>query len=156
MTPVPPRINALTLFGLGYLRYSASLASLIAILVYVAIRSTFEGYWQPYVALLVVAVIASALSSAQTSYVKDDPKEAVIDEFLAMLACVCIAGTLNVLMLLLLFVVFRVLDILKPFPFNWIDKNAHGPFGYLVDDLAICVPLGVLVLLLAQAKLISG
>ena len=33
------------------------------------------------------------------------------------------------------FVAFRVLDILKPPPISWLDKNVRGGFGVLVDDV---------------------
>ncbi|ETX12380.1 phosphatidylglycerophosphatase [Marinomonas ushuaiensis DSM 15871] len=33
------------------------------------------------------------------------------------------------------FVLFRLFDILKPWPISWIDKNVHGGFGIMVDDI---------------------
>ena len=36
---------------------------------------------------------------------------------------------------LLCFVLFRVFDILKPFPANWIDKNVKNAWGVLLDDI---------------------
>lgn len=33
------------------------------------------------------------------------------------------------------FILFRVFDILKPFPISWLDKKVHGGFGIMVDDL---------------------
>lgn len=35
----------------------------------------------------------------------------------------------------LAFVVFRVLDIWKPWPIAWCDKNIHGGLGVMVDDV---------------------
>lgn len=32
------------------------------------------------------------------------------------------------------FVLFRVFDILKPFPINWLDRNLKGGLGIMVDD----------------------
>ena len=51
------------------------------------------------------------------------------------------------LWLLLGFVVFRVLDILKPWPISWIDRHIHGGIGIMLDD----VLAGVLACLLLQA-----
>ncbi|MHC8440984.1 MAG: phosphatidylglycerophosphatase A family protein [Candidatus Eutrophobiaceae bacterium] len=34
------------------------------------------------------------------------------------------------------FVLFRILDILKPWPINLMDRHIHGGFGIMVDDLA--------------------
>ena len=33
------------------------------------------------------------------------------------------------------FVFFRIFDILKPWPINWLDKKVGGGFGIMVDDL---------------------
>lgn len=33
------------------------------------------------------------------------------------------------------FVLFRILDALKPFPISWFDKNVKGGVGVVVDDL---------------------
>ncbi|KEY90348.1 phosphatidylglycerophosphatase A [Candidatus Photodesmus katoptron] len=33
------------------------------------------------------------------------------------------------------FIVFRVLDILKPWPISWLDKNINGGLGIMIDDI---------------------
>lgn len=33
------------------------------------------------------------------------------------------------------FIFFRIFDILKPWPINWLDKKVGGGFGIMVDDL---------------------
>lgn len=37
--------------------------------------------------------------------------------------------------LLLGFVLFRLFDILKPWPIRWIDRHVHGGFGIMLDDV---------------------
>lgn len=37
--------------------------------------------------------------------------------------------------LIIAFILFRIFDILKPWPINWIDKNIHGGFGMVFDDV---------------------
>ncbi|MEK6806519.1 MAG: phosphatidylglycerophosphatase A [Pseudomonadota bacterium] len=37
--------------------------------------------------------------------------------------------------LLLAFVLFRIFDILKPWPIRWLDSQVHGGFGIMLDDL---------------------
>jgi len=37
--------------------------------------------------------------------------------------------------LLLGFVVFRLLDILKPWPISWVDRHVHGGLGIMLDDI---------------------
>ena len=33
------------------------------------------------------------------------------------------------------FVLFRIFDVLKPWPIRWLDQQVHGGFGIMVDDL---------------------
>jgi phosphatidylglycerophosphatase A len=33
------------------------------------------------------------------------------------------------------FVLFRLLDIIKPWPIRWFDKHVHGGFGIMLDDV---------------------
>ena len=52
--------------------------------------------------------------------------------------------------LLLAFVLFRIFDVLKPWPIRWLDRQVHGGFGIMVDDLLAGV-FAAAVLLLAIA-----
>lgn len=43
------------------------------------------------------------------------------------------------------FVLFRLFDILKPWPIRWLDRHVHGGFGIMIDDvLAALYALAVL------------
>ncbi len=33
------------------------------------------------------------------------------------------------------FVLFRIFDVLKPWPIRWLDKHVHGGFGIMIDDV---------------------
>jgi len=50
----------------------------------------------------------------------------------------------------LAFVLFRVFDILKPWPISWVDKNIKGGWGILFDDLIAGVFAGVILFALFQ------
>lgn len=41
------------------------------------------------------------------------------------------------------FVLFRIFDILKPFPIKWLDKKVKGGFGIMIDDVLAGVFAGV-------------
>lgn len=46
------------------------------------------------------------------------------------------------------FVLFRFFDVVKPWPISWFDKNVHGGFGIMFDDVvAGAVSLACLVLI---------
>jgi phosphatidylglycerophosphatase A len=36
----------------------------------------------------------------------------------------------------LCFLIFRVFDAVKTGPVGWLDKNIHGAFGVMIDDIA--------------------
>jgi phosphatidylglycerophosphatase A len=63
-----------------------------------------------------------------------DPGLVVIDEVCGM------AVTLFALPFIPIYVIggfalFRVFDILKPFPIRWFDKNVKGGLGIILDDI---------------------
>ena len=78
-----------------------------------------------------------------------DPGFIVIDEvagqFLALLFTP--AGLMP---WLAAFLLFRAVDIVKPFPANWCDRNLHGGFGVMLDDLVAGVYAGVAVWFIAE------
>jgi phosphatidylglycerophosphatase A len=45
------------------------------------------------------------------------------------------------------FILFRIFDILKPWPIKWIDQQVHGGLGIMLDDVLAAVFAGLLLLL---------
>ncbi len=108
------------------------------------------------VALFIIGVVFSSIYSRETG--KEDPKEVVIDELAGQLLVITmsffsvafiqhskIAGFLptRVIDLLFLFALpfglFRLFDILKPWPINWADKNVKGGLGIMLDDILAAI-----------------
>ena len=75
----------------------------------------------------------------------NDPKEVVIDEIVAVffVSWLCKISRPFLLMdwrhFLFIFALFRLFDILKPFPISWVDKNIHGAKGIMIDDLLAAI-----------------
>ncbi len=59
---------------------------------------------------------------------------------------------------LLGFVLFRILDILKPWPISVLDRNVGGGFGIMIDDMLAGLIAGALLyaLWLAELPLLAG
>ena len=71
---------------------------------------------------------------ASAIFQKKDPSQVVIDEIAGYLVTMTalpptwgymIAG----------FILFRIMDIVKPYPIRWIDQNIAGGYGIVLDDV---------------------
>jgi phosphatidylglycerophosphatase A len=49
------------------------------------------------------------------------------------------------------FVLFRLFDIVKPWPIKWIDRKVQGGFGIMLDDVLAAVFAGVLLVWAADS-----
>jgi phosphatidylglycerophosphatase A len=56
--------------------------------------------------------------------------------------------------LLLGFVLFRLFDILKPWPISWLDKKVSGGFGIMIDDVIAGLAAAALIALFGVVGLI--
>lgn len=66
---------------------------------------------------------------------RKDPGAIVIDEIAGMLIA-CAGIPLTAWTAVILFGLFRLFDILKPFPVGWLDRRLSGGVGIVADDLA--------------------
>lgn len=92
--------------------------------------------WQVYGLFLIVATLIGIWLCHRTS--EDlgvhDHGGIVWDEFVGYWITMFMAPA-GWQWLLLGFVLFRVFDIIKPWPIRWLDRNVDGGFGIMVDDL---------------------
>lgn len=87
---------------------------------------------------LIVSFIAMAVwvsNRAQQILKERDPQSIVIDEISGMMLSLAGIG-FNLISATAGFIVFRILDILKPFPIRAIEKKFSGGLGIVMDDLA--------------------
>ena len=63
-----------------------------------------------------------------------DPKQVVVDEICGM-AIALFALPFAPVFIIGAFALFRLFDILKPFPIRWVDKKVPGGWGIILDDL---------------------
>lgn len=89
-----------------------------------------------YIFVTVVAAIAGIFICQKVSddLGVHDHGSIVWDEIVGMMI-VFIAIPMSWHSLLLGFILFRFFDILKPWPISYVDKNVHGGWGIMVDDL---------------------
>lgn len=126
-------------FGAGLLRPGpGTWGSLAAVLVWAALVQILS--LGALLALIAVTFFVGVWASERTScdLGVQDAGCIVIDEVLAVwLVCVCFAQT--PLVWAAAFAAFRVFDIIKLPPANWLDAHVHNGWGVMLDDvLAAC------------------
>lgn len=90
-----------------------------------------------------------------------DPSYIVIDEiagiFLVFALLQYYGMSIQPLMLLSGFLLFRLFDIVKPFPIGWVDnklaQSIHtAGLGIMVDDLIAAIPTGIIIILIKSLR----
>ena len=133
-----------TFFGLGYFPVApGTITSLVVVLAYKFYL--YQLNWPLYLLILfllfLVGIYSSTKFSAESN--KKDPRKIVIDE-----AC----GQLLVLFrmseawfpVLASFVLFRIFDIVKPYPIKKVESLPAG-WGIMMDDVVAAIYAGVIV-----------
>ena len=146
-----------TLFGIGKLKKIpgsyASLATTIFLFFLFHVLAL-----SPNIVLIGIIIIFLISLYAISIFVKNldnkDPKEVVIDEFIGQSIPICLyeiahEGTKETGQVLtfyfIMFILFRIFDIAKPYPVSYYDKNFKNSFGVIMDD--ICAGLYVVAIL---------
>jgi phosphatidylglycerophosphatase A len=96
---------------------------------------------------LLIVIALSALSiyiaeQAEKIYQKKDDQRIVIDEIIGF-QITMLPVAITVLHLCVGFVLFRIFDILKPFPINNLQRLPGG-WGVVIDDIAAGIYAGVI------------
>lgn len=151
-------VRIATIGSLGRWKAPGTWGSVMGLIFYVTVIYPMSEF---YGALLLAACCYFALGicgEAEKRLRKVDPGEIILDEFVAMPICLLglkdyIGQSYSALVLLAAFVLFRILDILKPFGIKKLQRY-HGGFGVVADDIAaalgVCLVLNVAVRLIVR------
>ena len=153
------RINFLfvTLFGIGKIKkIPGSVASLVTTIFLFFLLHILKI--SPDIILISVIIIFFISLYAVKIFIKNltnkDPKEVVIDEFIGQSIPICLYEVAHNIpketdqifkFYFIMFVLFRIFDITKPFPVSYYDKKFKNSFGVIMDD--ICAGLYVVAVL---------
>jgi phosphatidylglycerophosphatase A len=137
-----------TVFGVGRVRTAPGTAGSIVALPFAWVIAALGGrFTLMLAAILVLGIGAWACEIYARSAGKPDPSECVIDE-VAGQWIVCAFAPLSILAYFVAFILFRIFDIVKPWPISYLDKNVPGGLGIMVDDVAAalmgCIIMAVL------------
>jgi len=140
-----------TFFGVGYCPVASGTAGSLATLPFAFVLTFYCGGWPAMLAFFVLVYVLGTLASKEVlKYTSHDPSIIVIDE---------VAGQLIPLIFVSIsisdaddpflypegwwlycavptFILFRIFDILKPFPASYFDKKVLNAHGVMLDDIA--------------------
>jgi phosphatidylglycerophosphatase A len=86
-------------------------------------------------ALLFIGLAIWISNAAERTLKRKDPGCIVVDEITGMVVTL-IGLPFNLTTAVIGFIIFRILDILKPFPIRVLDKRLSGGLGIVADDVA--------------------
>ncbi len=146
-----------TLCGIGKLKkIPGSYASLVTTIFLYILFHIFN--FSPNIFLIVVIIVFLISLYTVNIFIKDldnkDPKEVVIDEFIGQSIPICLYEIAHegsketdqvLIFYFIMFILFRIFDIVKPYPVNYYDKNFKNSFGVIMDD--VCAGLYVVAFL---------
>jgi len=121
-------------FGSGLMpKAPGTWGTLAAIPLYLLIQDWALIHYVPLVILLAVLGFWICDVAAVDLKVHDHPG-IVWDEIVGYLITM-IAAPSGWLWIVIGFILFRIFDILKPWPIRWVDKKVKGGFGIMLDDI---------------------
>ncbi len=137
-----------TLFGIGKIsKIPGSVASLVTNMFLFFLFHILKI--SPNIFLISLIIIFFISLYAVNIFIKDldnkDPKEVVIDEFIGQSIPISLyeiahEGSKDINQVLtfyfIMFILFRIFDIAKPYPVSYYDKNFKNSFGVIMDDVA--------------------
>ena len=136
-----------TLFGIGNIKKIPGTVSSFVTVVFLFIYFHYFELSKNFF-LFILSLIFIYSFIAVNLYIKDkankDPKEVVIDEFIGQSVPIYLYEishgtdkTFNesIYIYFVIFVLFRLFDIKKPFPVSYFDKNFKNSFGVVMDDV---------------------
>ena len=153
------KINFLfvTLFGIGKIKKIPGSFASLATTIYLFFLFHILNV-SPNIVLFSIIIIFFISLYAVNIFIKDltnkDPKEVVIDEFIGQSIPIYLYEVVHAIpketdqvltSYFIMFILFRIFDIVKPYPVSYYDKNFKNSFGVIMDD--VCAGLYVVAVL---------
>ena len=161
------KINFLfvTLFGIGKLKKIPGSYASLTTTIFLFFLFHILKIPANFILLFIIIIFFISLYAVNV-FIKNldnkDPKEVVIDEFIGQSIPICLyeiahEGTKEISQILtsyfIMFILFRIFDIVKPYPVSYYDKNFKNSFGVIMDD--VCAGLYVVAILVLYMVITS-
>jgi len=133
----------LTFFMVGKIKYApGTFASLVTCFLFLALVNILNLTFIFLITLMLFLYSLVAINNSFDEFKSEDPQEIVIDEVIGQMLPLLAIPIYETLYLLpkvyycfSAFLLFRLFDIWKPFPINYVDNNITGPLGIMLDDI---------------------
>jgi phosphatidylglycerophosphatase A len=127
-------VGLATLFGVGKLPKAPGTWGTLATIPIGILLMWLGPFWHMGACVFLLPVSILAAEAYERFHDSHDASEVVIDEVIGFLITLAWLP-LTWQTLALGFVIFRVLDIFKPFPISYLDRKVPGGVGVIVDDV---------------------
>ena len=133
----------LTFFMIGKIKFApGTLASLIICFLFLPLINIINITYLFLITLIIFFYSFFAINNSFNEFESEDPQEIVIDEVVGQMLPLLglpIYETLyqlpTIYYFISSFILFRLFDIWKPFPVNYVDNNIKGALGIMLDDI---------------------
>ena len=137
----------LTFFFIGKIKYApGTIASFFTCFLFLIFINIFNFTVLFFITLIIFIYSFFAINYSFDEFKSEDPQEIVIDEVVGqmlVLLAVPVYETLYPLPIIYYcigaFFLFRLFDIWKPYPVNYVDDNVGGSLGIMLDDIIASV-----------------
>ena len=139
--------NFVTLFGIGNIKKAPGTFGSIftCLILFILFHVLNLNNYLILVFLILITIFAFvSINIYLKNSVNKDPKEVVVDEFVGQSIPIFMYEISHgyeklindaLIFYFIIFILFRIYDILKPFPINYIDKNLQNAVGVILDDV---------------------
>ena len=147
------KINLNTMFvsvlGIGFIPFaSGTFGSLAGLVIgYLLNLLSYNLFFLFIPILFILGVIASNTYQKLTG--EKDSSVIVIDEVVGQLIAMMFVID-NLVLVFISFIIFRIFDILKPWPASYADKKMSDGFGVMLDDVFAGIYAAILVCLIGS------
>ena len=156
--------NFVTLLGIGNIKVApGTFGSIFACIVLFVLFHILNINNYLILFFLILITMTSFVSiNIYLKYSKTkDPKEVVVDEFVGQSIPIFMYEISHgyekltndaLIFYFIIFILFRIFDIFKPFPINYIDKNFQNAVGVILDDVmaGIYTVLSLILIILSK------
>ncbi|MDR3002177.1 MAG: phosphatidylglycerophosphatase A [Fibromonadaceae bacterium] len=152
-----------TFFGVGYCPVASGTAGSLATLPFAFLLTFYGGFFAMLAFFVLVYVLGTIASKEVLKYtVSRDPSIVVIDEVAGQLIPLLFFSFMFLFtdkpspsqwwlyIALPSFVLFRIFDIVKPFPASYFDKKMPNAHGIMLDDIAAGIYALLVMILLSK------